>query len=183
MFTRIPASNTSSITNSLLGKVKSSPLPSSIPLSELPQRFSDFFHRKVTSIRRNLDSTTVTPSSVPDQPFCGTVWGAFPSVSVDEVKKLLKHISSDPCLDDPLPHLTSVINDSLHSGLFPSALKSAIVESLLKKITQPRDLEKLNISVKPFFHVQNPRESCSPPALGPSDGQQSIVSVSLPCRS
>ena len=71
--TKILASNTSrqlfSITNSLLGKVKSSPLPSSIPLSELPQRFSDFFHSKVTSIRRNLDSTTVTPPSVPDQPF------------------------------------------------------------------------------------------------------------------
>ncbi|WP_294078730.1 hypothetical protein, partial [Thiolapillus sp.] len=62
--TKILASNTSrqlfSITNSLLGKVKSSPLPSSIPLSELPQRFSDFFHSKVTSIRRNLDLTSVT---------------------------------------------------------------------------------------------------------------------------
>ena len=148
--TNILASNTSrqlfSITNSLLGKVKSSPLPSSIPLSELPQRFSDFFHSKVTSIRRNLDSTTVTPPSVPDQPFCGTVRGAFQSVSEDEVKKILtqstiKTCELDPlpafflthCLDDLLPHLTSTINDSLHSGLFPSAFKSEIVKPLLKK--------------------------------------------------
>ncbi|WP_419623957.1 hypothetical protein, partial [Thiolapillus sp.] len=136
-----------SITNSLLGKVKSSPLPSSIPLSELPQRFSDFFHSKVTSIRCNLDSTTVTPPSVLDQPFCGTVWGAFQSVSEDEVKKILtqstiKTCELDPlptsflthCLDDLLPHLTS-INDSLHSSLFPSAFKSAIVKPLLKKTT------------------------------------------------
>ena len=64
-----------SITNSLLGKVKSSPLPSSIPLSELPQRCSDFFHSKVTDIRRNPDSATLTQPSVPNQPFCATVLG------------------------------------------------------------------------------------------------------------
>ena len=39
------------------------------------------------------------------------------------------------CLDDVLPHLTSIINDSLPSGLFPSAFKSAIVKPLLKKTT------------------------------------------------
>ena len=149
--TKILASNTSrqlfSITNSLLGKVKSSPLPSSIPLSELPQHFSDFFHSKVTSIRRNLDSTTVTLLSVPDQPFCGMVWGAFQSVSEDEVKKILtqstiKTCELDPlptsflthCLDDLLPHLTSIINDSLHSGLFPSAFISAIISLSSRKL-------------------------------------------------
>ena len=132
--TKILASNTSrqlfSITNSFLGKVKSSPLPSSIPLSELPQRFSDFFHSKVTSIRRNLDATTVTPPSVPNQPFCGTVWGAFQSVSEDEVNKILTQSTIKTCELDPLPtsflthsldcllpHLTSIINNSLHSGL------------------------------------------------------------------
>ena len=112
----------------------------------LPQRFSDFFHSKVTSIRCNLDSATVTPPSVPNQPFCGKVWGAFQSVSEDEVKKILtqstiKTCELDPlpasflthCLDDLLPHLTSIINDSLHSGLFPSVFKSAIVKPLLKK--------------------------------------------------
>ena len=38
----------------------------------------------VTSILCYLDSATVTPPSVPDQPLCGTVWGAFQSVSEDE---------------------------------------------------------------------------------------------------
>ena len=106
------------------------------------------FHSKVTSIRRNFDSTTVTTPCVPDQPFCGTVWGAFHSVSEDEVKKILnqctiKMCELDPqpssflahCLDDLLPHLTSIINDSLHSGLFLSASKSVIVKPLLKKTT------------------------------------------------
>ena len=38
----------------------------------------------------------------------------------------------------PLPPVTkapSIINDSLHSGLFPSAFKSAVVKPLLKKTT------------------------------------------------
>ena len=35
------------------------------------------------------------------------------------------------CFDDLLPHLTSILDDSLHSGLFPSAFKSAIVTPLL----------------------------------------------------
>ena len=171
----------------------------SIPLSELPQRFSDFFHSTVTSIRRSLDSITVTPPSVPDQPFCGTVWGAFQSVSEDEVNKIpnqstIKTCELDPlpasflthCLDDLLPRLTSIINDSLHSGLFPSAFKSAIVKPLLKKTTlNPEILKKLRTSVKPLLPVQNPWESCSLPALEPSVDQHSILfsSVSLPCWS
>ena len=57
--------------------------------------------------------------------------------------KTLKSCELDPlpasflthCLDDLLPHLTSITNDCLHSGLFPSAFKSAIVKPLLKKTT------------------------------------------------
>ena len=45
--------------------------------------------------------------------------------------------------DDLLPHLTIIINDSLHSGLFPSAFKSAIVKPLLKKTTlNPKFMKK-----------------------------------------
>ena len=46
------------------------------------------------------------------------------------------------CLNDFLPHLTSIINDSLHSGLFPSAFKSAIVKPLLKKTTLKPEIMK-----------------------------------------
>ena len=38
-------------------------------------------------------------------------------------------------LDDLLPHFTSIINDSPHSGLFPCTFKSAIVKLVLKKTT------------------------------------------------
>ena len=97
----------------------------------------------------------LTPPSVPDQPFCGTVWGAFQSVSEDEVNKIpnqstIKTCELDPlpasflthCLDDLLPHLTSIINDSLHSGLFPSAFTSAIVKPLLRKTTLNTEILK-----------------------------------------
>ena len=39
------------------------------------------------------------------------------------------------CLDAVLPTMTSIINDSLKSGVFPSFYKSAIVTPLLKKST------------------------------------------------
>ena len=107
-----------SITNSLLGKVKFSPLPSSMPVSELPQRFSDFFHSTVTSIRCNLDSTTVTTPSVPDQPSCSTVWGAFQPVSEDEAKKILNQSTVNTCELDPLPasFLTIVLTIFFHTS-------------------------------------------------------------------
>ena len=37
------------------------------------------------------------------------------------------------CLDTVLPTMTSIINDSLKSGVFPSIYKYAIVTPLLKK--------------------------------------------------
>ena len=80
--------------------------PHSYPCPFLsPQHFSAFFHSKVTSICYNLDSATVTPPSVPDQPFCGKVWDAFQSVSENKVKKILNQSTINTCELDPLPHL------------------------------------------------------------------------------
>ena len=43
-------------------------------------------------------------------------------------------------LDDCLPHLTSIINDSLHFSLFPSPFKLATMKPLLKKTLNPEIL-------------------------------------------
>ena len=49
------------------------------------------------------------------------------------------------CLDAVLPTMTSIINDSLKSGVFPSIYKFAIVTPLLKKPSlDPNDLKKLS---------------------------------------
>ena len=46
------------------------------------------------------------------------------------------------CLDAVLPTMTSIINDSLKSGVFPFSYKSAIVTPLLKKPSlDPNDLK------------------------------------------
>ena len=46
------------------------------------------------------------------------------------------------CLDCLLPHITSVIYDSLASGIFPSSFKTALVKPLLKTPSlDPNDLK------------------------------------------
>ena len=46
------------------------------------------------------------------------------------------------CLDTVLPSMTSIINDSLMFGVFPSSYKSAIITPLLKKPSlDPNDLK------------------------------------------
>ena len=55
--------------------------------------------------------------------------------------------------DDLLPHLTIIINDSLHSGLFPSVFKSAIVKPLLKKTILNPDILKNYRPVSNLFFL------------------------------
>ena len=50
-----------SVSNGLLGKSRSAPLPSDVPRSELPQRFCDFFSNKISNLRDNLDSRSCEP--------------------------------------------------------------------------------------------------------------------------
>ena len=51
------------LTNNLLGKSKSTPLPSVYPTDQLLQVFSDFFVNKVRQIRDSIDSQVVHPPS------------------------------------------------------------------------------------------------------------------------
>ena len=59
----------------------------------------------------------------------------------------LSHVNLTPsllleCLDTVLPTMTSIINDSLKSGDFPSIYKSAMVTPLLKKPSlDPSDIK------------------------------------------
>ena len=154
------------LTGSLLGKTKSTPLPTSISASDLPVRFSDYFSNKINVIRHNLDSSTVTPPSVSDPTYSGSVWSDFRPVSEDDVGKIIKKATIkscdlDPlpatllshCIDDLIPHLTSVINDSLQSGSFPTIYKAAIVKPLLKKLNlDPENLKNYRpVSNLSFF--------------------------------
>ena len=49
------------VSSELLGKSSTAPLPSDIPLSDLPDRFCDFFSDKIDRIRDDLDSRSCEP--------------------------------------------------------------------------------------------------------------------------
>ena len=58
-----------SVTDELMGRTTDLKLPPNIPLSDLPNAFSDFMHEKIANIRQMLDSCPV-PASF--EPFAGT---------------------------------------------------------------------------------------------------------------
>ena len=51
------------VSDELLGKAKTTSLPSNIPTADLPQRFCDFFVTKIKQIREDLDSCPHDPPS------------------------------------------------------------------------------------------------------------------------
>lgn len=70
------------------------------------------------------------------------------------------------CRDAILSALTSIINDSLLYGIFPSMFKSAIVTPLLKKTSlDPNDLKNYRPVFNLSFLFQDPWESCFSPAF------------------
>ena len=134
------------ITNSILSRTKSIHLPTSLPLSSLPDLFSTFFTEKIMKIRRDLDSQAVhSPLSQSDS-FAGVPFSTFQPVSEATVKDVIMKSSPKTCSLDPiptplllesldalLPSLTAIINSSLSSGTFPQVFKTALVSPLLKK--------------------------------------------------
>ena len=136
-----------SITNNLLSKTKSTPLPTLFPLPDLQGLFSTFLRDKIIKLRLDLDSQPVCTSSLPlTNPFDGVPLCTFKPVSESVVKNLIlkaapKTGQLDPIptpllveyLDTLLPSLTALVNSSLSSGVFPEVFKTALVIPLLKK--------------------------------------------------
>ena len=65
------------ITNTLLGKSESSPLPSTVHHSHLPQAFADFFANKIATIRHSLDIDSTSSLTCNDPQFLGQPLAAF----------------------------------------------------------------------------------------------------------
>ena len=158
---KIAACNTSkelyAVTNDLLAKAKSTPLPSFCPVSELPSRFSAYFNDKIETIRADLDSQNANTLSVwpCDSCFHGDTLSVFRPVSDDDVRRLLRNTSPKSCELDPLPttllydfiesvlpFVTRIINDSLSCGIFPQMYKKAVVKPLLKKPSLDQNILK-----------------------------------------
>ena len=110
-----------SVTNSLLGKSKVSPLPTNIPAAQLPH-----FTEKIKQIRQNLDNTPSphVPTVVPD---IATPFVQFSPVSEKQVHNILEKTAQKTCELDPLP--ASLLYENI--DLLPPALTSIINRSLL----------------------------------------------------
>ena len=140
------------ITDQLSGKKKDNTLPSSIPPVDLPNTFGDFFSTKIRRLRDEPDATSGQPDFLV---FCGPTLETFSLVTGQQVKNIIlkapkKSCMLDPvptylvheCLDDLIPAITAIINESLVSGIVPPPFKQAIVLPLLKKPNLDRNVLK-----------------------------------------
>ena len=111
----------------------------------MPDLFCDFFSRKIATIRQNLDNEPCHTHPVGEL-FNASVFSAFSHVTDADVLNVIKKSAPKTCnldpvpttllldfIDDILPFITTIINDSLLSGVFPDVYKEAIVTPLLKK--------------------------------------------------
>ena len=119
--------------------------PSDIPESELPDHFSSFFDQKIASICTELDSQPVVDTNI-SHSFVDSELCRFEPVSQEFVRKRICDSAHNSCvldpipttllkknLDDLVPLICRIVNDSLLSGSVPRQFKVAVVIPLLKK--------------------------------------------------
>ena len=127
----------------MLGKTKKSPLPKTVPVNELPQLFANSFLDKTQKIRHDLSTCKIFDDF---EFFKGSNFTSFEHVSESDVKAIIldsprKHCELDPlpsslllsCIDEIIPVVTTIINQSLDDGIVPESFKNALVKPLLKK--------------------------------------------------
>ena len=149
------------VTNNILGKITSTPLPSVYPTDQLPQVFSDFFVNKFLQIRDSIDSQVVHPPShsLRERHFSGTPLCGFERVTNETVLKFMKQMSPKTCVLDPIPTsllfecsneivhlLTAIVNQSLLTGIFLPVSYSSYSQTPFEK-----DLSRPNFYI--FFLI------------------------------
>ena len=134
------------VCNKLRGCNSGLSLPTALPVCDLPDAFADYFIRKVKTVRDELDSQMPVPILPTDGPYTQSSLHFFEPLSLQCVKNTIlqssqKTCSLDPlptslfveCLEQLLPAVTAVINQSLKTGVFLSVFKEAIVKPFLKR--------------------------------------------------
>ena len=142
------------IVNNLSGEKTETKLPTIFKDdTELANAFVEFFHNKVTQIRRaieeeltNNDENSSTPSSFPEN-FTGPCMDSFKALNEEELTVIFgamkkKRCSLDPIPSDTLskcfysmkPYILQIINKSLASGIFPTELKHSVIQPIIKNV-------------------------------------------------
>ena len=147
--------------NTILGKSRSSPLPSIFDSDDLPNVFSDYFTEKIRTIRNTFPPPS--PTACPDTTFAGNPLLAFESLTDEYVLKIINSASAKSCELDPipttllyenldvlLPTIMNIINTPLTAGIVPRDLKTAVVKPELKKPSLDKILSKTTV---PFLTI------------------------------
>ena len=131
----------------MYGKGKNVILPNNISLKDMPEAFNLFFVQKISKIRENFDNRNVNAIVQPcSSVFHGNCLSEFKILSCKEVKDIILSSPQKSCSLDPIPtqylcqHIdvliecvTSLVNDSLFSGIMPLCFRHAIISPLIKK--------------------------------------------------
>ena len=129
----------------------------------MPEVFNSFFVNKISKIREKFDShgNTDLISQSGSSQFVGSHLSE--SFSCDEVKKIIMSSSPKSCSLDTIPTqflfqhidilidcLTSIINDSLLSGVMPLCFRKAIISPLINSFTTGFSHQNCQINLRNF---------------------------------
>jgi hypothetical protein len=149
--------------NKLLHRKPSDVAPDSLQSSNLSNSFASFFSSKIHKLRINLRSNSNSTSPHIPCPHIPPRYDVFRPATFAEVSKLISespdtHCDLDPipstllkkCTSALLPTITTIINLSLASGVFPDQFKCSSVYPLLKKSNS--DKNELS-NYRPISHL------------------------------
>lgn len=129
-------------------KTKHAPiLPKHDSAFELAQRLNKYFSDKIQALRTELDNQPIKDLLLPvNERISEKEMSSFEVVASDVVMKAINRSPSKSCTLDPvptdllktslgalLPSITSMVNQSLLTGIFPSQFKHALITPLIKK--------------------------------------------------
>ena len=147
------------VLNSISSKPSSRKLPTG-ELHDILQAFSDFFVTKIENLRNVILSSVSTSSSalscnIMEHEKPEHVFDQFVPATGKEIKEIIQNSKTTSCLLDPIPtsilkHLlpvllpviTTIINKSLETGIFPTSFAHALVVPLLKKSSLNKEILK-----------------------------------------
>ncbi len=123
------------------------PIPAELHSSEKCNKFASYFKSKIINIRNKImASAGASDLSSSTQCHTAITLSNFAPIQSYELQEVVQQLSSATCALDPMPtklfksvlnclvnDVLEIVNTSLLSGIFPMALKHAIVIPLLKK--------------------------------------------------
>ena len=116
---------------------KTPKIPTNIPSSQLPDKFNNFFIDKIDVIRDELDLISEHPIFKKYDGVCFSIFTLVDEKYVTSIimksKKCFCELDPLPgklfyeCLDIIIPFITTIFNESLSNGVFPTDIKESIV--------------------------------------------------------